>query len=100
MKAERKKDIKKLMKRYGNETMFMSSTHMMYENRHFKKLEKIISKNERKEFLFKTIKSQLNKNIFLFKLLELITGQATILEEKDRGRMNKIFDFWKNYQFK
>lgn len=97
--TERKKDIKKLMKKFDNETMFMSSTSMMYENKSFKKLESIILKSDNKKKLFKLVKSQLNKNVFLFKLLEILTGQPTILEDKDRGKMKKVLDFWKNYQY-
>lgn len=97
--TERKKDIKKLMSNFDNETMFMSSTSMMYENKSFKKLESIILKSDNKKKLFKLVKSQLNKNVFLFKLLEILTGQPTILEDKDRGKMKKVLDFWKNYQY-
>lgn len=99
MNQEKKKDVKNLIKRFIEETIFLSSTTTIYENNHFKNLEKIVLKTNNKKKLYKTIKSQLKKNIFLVKLLEEITGQPTIIKEEDRGKINKIYDFWKTHQY-
>lgn len=99
MRTERKKDIKNLINSFDSETCFMSSTHNMYANKSFQKLEKLIIKTENKKRLFKIIKSQLKNNIFLFRLLEEITGTATTLKENEIGKMNKVFDFWNNYTY-
>ena len=99
MKKTKKKDIKKLINKFNEDTKFQSSINMMTENIHFKKLEKIIIlENESKKF-FKIIKSQLKNNPFLFKLLEKITNQRTIIKEEDRGKINKIVEFWLSYHF-
>lgn len=99
MKLERKKDLKKLMKKFDNETRFMSSISMMCENKNFLKLEKISQTSKNKKRLFKIIKSQMKNNVFLFKLLEVITGQPTIIKEEDRGKIKKIAEFWQQYQY-
>lgn len=95
----RKKDIKKLIAKFNEETKFLSSIEMMTENRNFKKLEIIIKEDQSKK-IFKIIKSKLKENPFLFKLLEKITNQNTLIHESDRGKVNKIVDFWLSYDFK
>lgn len=97
----RKKDLKKLLKKFDQETIFYSSTTMIFENRNFQKLINIINKSNTKEkfLLFKVIKSQLEKNVFVFKLLETITGEKTQIEEKDYGRMNVILKYWKQKSY-
>lgn len=99
MKTERKKDLKKLMNKFNEETRFCSSTSMMCENKNFLILKKIIQSTKNKKRLFKIIKSQMKKNVFLFKLLELLTGQPTIIKEEDRGKIIKIEEFWRQYQY-
>jgi len=58
-----------------------------------------LERKKDKKRLFKIIKSQMNKNVFLFKILEVITGQPTIIKEEDRGKIKKIADFWQQYQY-
>ena len=95
-----KKEIKKMINKFSEETKFISSIDTMTENRNFKKLEKIIKKEKQSKTIFKIIKSKLKENPFLFKLLEKITNQKTLINESDRGKINKIIDFWLSYDFK
>lgn len=96
----RKKDIKKLINKFNEETKFFSSIEMMTDNSNFQKLEIIIKKEKQLKKIFKIVKSKLKENPFLFKLLEKITNQKTLINESDRGKINKIIDFWLSYDFK
>lgn len=94
-----KRYIKKLIENFRKETIFLSSINTIYENKNFIKLEKISFTTQEKHKFFKLILSQLAKDVFLYKLLENVTGQQTVIKNEDAGKMQKIKDFWYNYVF-
>lgn len=96
---QNKRYIKQLIVNFRKETIFISSVNAIYENKNYLKLQKLSFNIKDKQKFFKLILSQLQKDIFLYKLLENVTGQVTNIKEEDAGKMQKIRDFWYKYQF-
>lgn len=99
MMKQNKRYIKKLIKNFRKETLFISSVTNIYENKNYTKLEKISFKTKDKPKFFKLILSRLENDVFLYKLLENITGKTTVIKQEDAGKMQKIREFWYNYNF-